>query len=301
MSARTLRLAQIFVPPNLHRVDIDEQALEDLAHSITTNGLLNPINVQDNGNDSYTLIAGHRRLLAHQRLGRTEIACTVHNGSARDASSARFAENLHRANLSPMEEARAIHHAHHIDLIAISTLARLLNRSQEWISRRLALLEMPLDLQELAHAGTLPLGSALALANVTDEIHRRYLTRYALDAGAAVNVIAEWVRQWQLAGELGDQGAAPLPEMPEPGQPITVTMPCYVCGEAHPYQELRVTRVCGGCMLELNTQDVNHSPPEYHTAQATQREPSTHQNAVRPLTPAEDAVMAAAGPRAPRA
>lgn len=247
MSARTLRLDQIAVPADVHRIDINDHELRDLAASIEQLGLLNPINVSDNGNDSYTLVAGHRRYLACQMLHRTHIDCTILTGSKRDTEAARFAENMHRAQLTPMEEAYAIQHQHTHNVIPVATIARMLHRSEDWVEQRLALVKMPPELCDLVHRGSLPIGSALALANVTDDAHRRYLTTYATTAGAAVTVIREWVKQWQLTITLDPSADAPRPEMPEPGAPVVVTMPCYCCGDPHPYQFLRVARMCAPC------------------------------------------------------
>lgn len=251
MSTQTLRLHQIIVPEHIHRITIDQDALQQLADSIKENGLINPITVVDNNDMTYTLRAGHRRLLAHQLLGRNIIEASVREGSVRDTEGITFAENLEREQLSPMEEAYAIKHEHEDNLVSVKQMAKRINRTEDWIRQRLALVHMPPDLCELVHTGKLAIGSAIALATVSDDAHRRYLQTYALDAGATVAVIGEWVRQWQLAVELGNGAAAPRPEMPEPGQPITVTMPCWVCAQPHPYEQLRVFRVCRDCTIEL--------------------------------------------------
>jgi len=251
MTTRTLRLDQVIIPPHLHRIERNEQHIKDLARSIERSGLLNPITVSDNGDDTYTLVAGHNRLLAHEHMGRQTIAATMFTGSDKDAETARFAENLHRENLTPMEEALAIAREHFENFTPLDTIARMLNRSMDWVAQRLQLVDMPADLKELVHTKQLPIGSALALTEITDTAHRTYLQQYAMNAGAAVPVIREWVRQWHLAKDLGTQGNAPRPAMPEAGQPITVMMPCFICGDPHPYQLLRIMRVCQGCTGEI--------------------------------------------------
>lgn len=261
MSSETLRLHQIIVPEHIHRITIDQDALQTLADSIKENGLINPITVVDNGDDTYTLRAGHRRLLAHEILGRSTIEAIVRDGSVRDTEGITFAENLEREQLSPMEEAYAIKHEHEDNLVSVKQMAKRINRSEEWIRQRLALVHMPPDLCELVHQRKLPIGSAIALATVSDDVHRHYLQTYALDAGATVAVIGEWVRQWQLAAELGFATAAPKPPMPEPGQPITITMPCWICNAAHPYDQLRVFRVCNECTAELTTKALSAVTP----------------------------------------
>jgi len=259
MTTRTLKLHQVIVPEHIHRITISETAIKDLAASIEQHGLINPITVIDNGDDTYTLRAGHCRLLAHQHLNRSHIEAQIRQGSVRDTEGITFAENLHRTALSPMEEAYAIKHEHEENLVPVDTIARVLHRSEDWVMQRLALTKMPPDLCELVHNAELPIGSAIALATVSDDSHRAYLTRYAIDGGAAVQVIREWVRQWQLADELGIGSAAARPEMPAPGEAITVTMPCGFCGNPHPYHLLRIVRLCGNCATAV---EGDAHPPE---------------------------------------
>jgi ParB family transcriptional regulator, chromosome partitioning protein len=262
MTTRNLQLHQVIVPPHVHRFEISEDSIKDLAASIQEVGLINPITVIDNGDETYTLRAGHCRILAHEYLRRSHIQANVITGSLRDTEAVTFAENLHRTPLSPMEEAYAIQHEHTENLVSIDQIARVLHRSVEWVHQRLALVEMPPDLRDLVHRRQLPIGSALALATVTDAPHRHYLQRYAIDAGANIQVVAEWVRQWQLAAELGNAHQAPKPQMPEPGQTLVVTMPCFACGAPHPYQDLRIIRMCTPCLTATTAtpQEPAHSP-----------------------------------------
>lgn len=250
MTTRTLRLNQIIIPEHIHRLNISHEAITDLAASIEQHGLINPITVVAHIDDTYTLRAGHCRLLAHQHLGRTTIEATVREGSIRDTAGLTFAENLHRTQLSPMEEAHAIKHEHEDNAVPTATIARVLHRSEEWVLQRLMLTVMHPELCELVHTRELPMGSALALNFVTDDAHRRYLTRYAIDAGAAVHVIREWVHLWELQSASVPPDQIARPPMPQPGQVIVVSMPCALCGQAHPYHQLQVLRLCSACIGE---------------------------------------------------
>lgn len=247
MRTEELPLHKILLPPRLHRVSIDEDALYELMQSIQANGLINPITVSET-NGAYQLEAGHRRYLAHQRLQRTTIRATIYTpGEPFNGSAVRFAENLARADLSPMEEAKAI--AEHITDTGATPeqVASMVHRRPEWVEQRLALLALPDELTIELHAGRLGIAHALTLARVGDAAHRAYLLRYTLDAGATIATVRDWCRQWELARDAGNADGAPRPELPIPGEPVVILVPCYICGSPHPYQVLRILRACGTC------------------------------------------------------
>jgi len=248
---RTIPLDMIDEPTTAHRVDIDEQALNELADSIAQVGLLSPIVVRPVEGGRYEIVAGHRRYLAHRRLSRPDILCIVRVADTAQAEVERFAENLQRQELSPMEEAVAI--SRYIETTGMDTkqVARALARTEWWVTHRLALLEMPPELGDMVHTGQLAAAAALALAKVTDDRHRRYLLEYAVRSGASVAVIREWVAQWELQMATAPDGAAPLPEMPADGQPVIVQMPCHICGTPHDHRQLIIARVCRACDGEL--------------------------------------------------
>ena len=251
---QTIPLDQLKEPAGAHRLNVDEQQLGELADSIRDIGLLNPIIVRPVESGRFEIIAGHRRFMAHGMLGLKEIACFVRDATDSEAEQGRFAENLQREQLSPMEEAVAINR--YIERTGKTTkeVARALNRTEWWVSHRVALMQMPGELCDMVHTGKLPAGSALELAKVTDDEHRRYLLEYAVRSGANVGVIREWVNQWEAQQLHNPAEKAPLPVMPDAGQEVIVTMPCYLCGTAHDYRQLIIARVCKTCDGEVKKQ-----------------------------------------------
>lgn len=257
-------LHKIVLPPRLHRVSIDELALEELARSIAKDGLINAIAVTELG-DAYRLEAGHRRFLAHQRLGRVTIEAKIYEPADNaNGEAIRFAENFDRADLSPMEEALALHRAIDEGEMTLDQVAHTANRSSAWVKQRLQLLALPDELSEHVHSRRLSTGAALELQKVDDQTHRTYLLRYALDAGASIAVLREWVNQWLLARAAGDAANAPRPDMPLPGQPIIIQIPCYVCNVPMVHDKLRILRVCPECtgaLVGAADADHLHHPP----------------------------------------
>jgi ParB family chromosome partitioning protein len=251
MRNENLPLHKIELPARLHRVSIDEDALRELADSIMLHGLINPITVTQDG-DHYQLQAGQRRLLAHERLGRSHIEARVYEpGEPVNGDAVRFAENLQRADLSPMEEARAVRDYANATNAGVDPIAHMVNRSRAWVEQRLALLKLPDELTIALHTKRLGIAHALILAQVDDAPHRNYLLRYALDAGATTTCLRLWVENWKIARDTGHPDTAARPPMPEPGQPIVITVPCHICADLMPYHTARIVRLCADCLHRI--------------------------------------------------
>jgi ParB family chromosome partitioning protein len=158
-----------------------------------------------------------------------------------------WAENLERANLSPIEEARACERAVKKAGLFPAQIAKQIHRSIDWVEERLALLSIPAALQDLVHTRQLPMRHANELARVTDDAHREHLTRYALMSGASFSVIKDWVGQWRLHAENPAYAPLALPPLPVDGERAIVLIPCMTCGDAKPPHELRVKHICVDC------------------------------------------------------
>ena len=250
----TIALELLDEPADAHRINMDETQLGELADSIRDIGLLNPIIVRPTGNGRYEIIAGHRRCVAHRMLSLREIACFVRDASDDEVEQGRFAENLQREQLSPMEEAVAIARYMEREGKDVKATARALNRSEWWVTHRVALMSMPPELGDMVHAEKLAAGAALELAKVTDDDHRSYLLEYAVRSGANIAVLREWVNSWESQQLNNPAEKAPLPAMPDAGQEVIVTMPCYLCGTPHDYRQLIIVRVCRACDGEVKKQ-----------------------------------------------
>ena len=248
---QTISLDLLDEPTDAHRINVGEQQLGELADSIRDVGLLNPIIVRPVEGGRFEIIAGHRRFMAHHMLSLREIACFVREATDEEVEQGRFAENLQREQLSPMEEAVAIQRYMEREGKSTKETARALNRSEWWVTHRVALVSMPPELCDMVHTEKLAAAAALELAKVTDDDHRRYLLEYAVRSGANVAVLREWVNSWETQQLNNPAEKAPLPAMPDAGQEIVITMPCYLCGTAHPYQQLIIARVCRACDGEV--------------------------------------------------
>jgi hypothetical protein len=167
-----------------------------------------------------------------------------------------------------MEEAVAIQRALDQAAMNLEEVARTVNRSKDWVRDRLELLQLPDNIAEHVHTKRLGIAAAIELKKVTDDTHRAYLLRYTLDAGATITTVREWVRAWAFADAAGDGREAPRPEMPFPGQPVIIQMPCYVCHVVRPHDQLRILRICPACTNALAGAGIAHEQHNPTTAAA---------------------------------
>lgn len=251
MRLAELAVDQIDPPKNAHRLDFEEQPMRELEADISTNGLHSPIEVRPRG-ERYEIISGHRRWEAHRRLRRLTIAAFV-NDKADDTETerARFAENMLRTDLTPMEEARALERAMRECGITLHNMARMLHRSSAWVEGRVQLLTLYPDLQDALHARAIATGAALELTKVDDEAHRLYLLEYARRDGASIPVIRAWVADYATQRAAAGGAALPAPDLTKPPASAIVLLECIVCTTQHPHTELHLARVCANCLKEI--------------------------------------------------
>lgn len=130
------------------RSDFDEGSLEELAASIRTHGVLQPILVR-RVDDGFQLIAGERRWLASKKAGLTEIPCRIMELDNRQVSEAAIEENLKRKDLNVLEKAQAFQD--YVDRFGctIEELGKRLSMDRSTVSNMLRLLELPATIKQL--------------------------------------------------------------------------------------------------------------------------------------------------------
>lgn len=162
MQVQQVRISAIRVSAANVRKDLqagtEDATLEDLALSIRTHGLLSPVLVRRLPDGTYELIAGQRRLLACQRLGWETIpaiVCEVAHDL--DALTLSLVENVHRADLNPIDKARAFQklYEHYRD---IGLVAKMTGFSSGTVRKYLALLKLAPEVQERVSTAEGPVG-----------------------------------------------------------------------------------------------------------------------------------------------
>ncbi|HET7486863.1 MAG TPA: ParB/RepB/Spo0J family partition protein [Acidimicrobiales bacterium] len=200
-------LDQLHPSPANPRRDVGDIA--ELAASIAELGVIEPLIVAPAGEGGYEVIAGHRRLAAAAKAGIDDVPCIVRHGLADDDVAAmRIVENIHRADLTPLEEAAAYAALAELGL-SQRALAKRVSRSQPHISRRLALLKLPEVARAAVDAGGISVEQAVVLARIDageiDKLFRRglptpYLIQDAVNKQDRAERTAEATRQLRKTG-----------------------------------------------------------------------------------------------------
>lgn len=145
----------------------DEDALETLAESIRTNGLLQPILVRP-ADDGYEIVAGERRWRAAQQAQLHEIPIVVREMGDREALEIAIVENVQRRDLTPLEEAEGYRRLMSDFEHTQEDVAKAVARSRSHIANMLRLLHLPDSVQQMVQAGRISAGHARALLNAED-------------------------------------------------------------------------------------------------------------------------------------
>lgn len=171
----------------------DEDAMEELVHSVREIGVLQPVVVRRRGPEEYELVMGERRWRATQAAGRDVIPAIVRETDDVDMLRDALLENLHRSQLNPLEEAAAYRQMLDDFECTHEELADRIGRSRPQISNTLRLLKLSPAVQRRVAAGVLSAGHARALLAVGDpEVQDRLASRVVAE-GISVRGLEEIV------------------------------------------------------------------------------------------------------------
>src|SRR5919206_1091697 len=146
------------------RSDFDEARMAELVESVRQHGIITPLTLAPDGAGGFTIIAGERRYRAAQAAKLAEVPAQVRETNG-DGLALAVAENVIRADLNPVEEARAYERLL-AELGEQAKVARLVGCSEKLIAERLELLRLPAETQALLAARKVSLACAPALVRI---------------------------------------------------------------------------------------------------------------------------------------
>jgi len=191
-------ITQVLPDPHQPRVEFTEEALERLAQSIRDKGQLSPIRVRWSEElGKWLIIAGERRWRASQRAGLMTIDCYFHEGDLNrsEVLEQQLIENLLREDLKPLEEASAFSDLMELNDWNGKQLAEALRLDPSKVSRSLALLRLPPDVQDEVESGAVSARAAYELSKLRDDDSKRELARQAAKGKLTHDQAAKAVRQ----------------------------------------------------------------------------------------------------------
>jgi ParB family transcriptional regulator, chromosome partitioning protein len=194
------------------RHQFEEASLDDLAASIRSNGIIQPIVVRK-ADDGYRIIAGERRWRAAQRAGLTRVPVVVKDVPAgRDAQLLEMAliENIQREDLNPIDEAAAYERLIADFGMTQEEIAAAVGKDRSSVANYLRLLKLPLEVRAEVGAGRLSMGHARALLGVPDEGGQRQVARDVVSRNLSVRETEAIVKRLGQAAP-----ATPTPVPPD--------------------------------------------------------------------------------------
>ena len=178
--------------PRQPRTVFDEESLAELTFSITEIGLLQPVVVRRTA-DGYELIAGERRLRACQEAGMSTIPAIIRTTDDTEMLREALLENLHRADLNPLEEAAAYSQMLADFGCTQDELATRIGRSRPQVTNTLRLLKLPTSVQTKVAAGVISAGHARALLSLDSPEQMDAMAQRIVSEGLSVRSVEELV------------------------------------------------------------------------------------------------------------
>jgi ParB family chromosome partitioning protein len=163
---REIPVDQIERNPFQTRGSIDENALKELSASIAATGVVQPVLVRPLADNRFQLIAGERRWLASKLAGKTTVPAILRHVSDEQAMEMTIVENLQRADLNPMEQARAYDRLGQQFKMTQEQMAQRTGKDRASVANFLRLLRLPLEVQHKVESGSLSFGHARTLLSL---------------------------------------------------------------------------------------------------------------------------------------
>ena len=168
------------------RTNFNEEKLEELAQSIKSNGVIQPLLVRRIDNEKYQLVAGERRWRAAQRAGLLKVPCVVKEIPEDKLLELALVENIQRQELNAIEEAQAYKRLIETLGLTQEMVAQRVGRDRTFITNYLRLLRLPEDIQQLVELEKLSTGHARALLSIDDPEIQRKLAKNVIDKALSV-------------------------------------------------------------------------------------------------------------------
>lgn len=177
------------------RSEFADDGLDELAESIRSQGIVQPLVVTTRDRQVYTIVAGERRWRAAQRAGLDEVPVVVREVTGdRELLELALVENLQRADLNPIEEAEAFRSLQESFGLSQEDIGHRVGRSRVAVTNAMRLLNLPEEVQDLLRAGRLSAGQARPLLSLESEEERIELAGKAVDRGLSARQLEEMVR-----------------------------------------------------------------------------------------------------------
>ena len=205
VTSGAVKVKLIDIEPNRDqpRKQFDEEALNELAQSISQHGVLQPLLVRPMQDGTYQLVAGERRWRASRLAGLTEVPVVIKDLSDSQVAEIALVENLQRENLNPIETANGFNELADKFSYTQEEISNIIGCSRSAVANALRLLALSDEIQEMVSTGDLSSGHAKALLGVEDLTYRSELAKLVVKEGLSVRETERLARKANVAEPTG--------------------------------------------------------------------------------------------------
>ena len=201
-------VVQISPNPDQPRKEFEPEALQELANSLKTYGLIQPITVRRFNDHEYQIISGERRWRAAQLAKLEDIPAYIRIASDQEMTEMALVENIQRENLNPMEVAFSYHRLIEEFKLSHEMLAERVGKKRATITNYLRLLDVHLEVMQALKSGAISMGHGRALAGLEDKLLQKQVLDNILDNSLNVREAEKKVREYSKR----NKKSAPLPD-----------------------------------------------------------------------------------------
>jgi len=182
-------VSKIVTNPFQPRTEFEQEALEELAESIRTHGIIQPITLRKISDNQYQLISGERRFRASQLAGLTEIPAYIRTADDQAMLEMALIENIQREDLNAIEVALSYQRLMEECDITQEQLSNRVAKKRSTITNYLRLLKLPATIQQAIRQGSISMGHARALINAGSEKEQMSIYEKILSEGLSVRQV----------------------------------------------------------------------------------------------------------------
>ena len=213
-TADILRIPTDMIEPNPYqpRMSFDQEALEELADSIMTLGLIQPITVRRKDDGRYQIISGERRFRASRMAGMDMIPAYIRDANDQGMLEMAIVENIQRENLDPIEVAMSYQRLIDECSLTQEQMAIRVGKKRASVTNFLRLLKLPAKIQHDLKVGLLSVGHAKVLLGVEDRNLQEYLCDLVIKDGLSVRQLEDKIAKLSEPKKRAQEEAQELPD-----------------------------------------------------------------------------------------
>jgi len=248
---RLLDLELLDIPGEVVRDMIDPEKVRELAESIRSQGLLQPILVRPH-NGRFEIVVGHRRYLAHRLIGEAKIKAIIKEVSDDDLIFIRAVENIQREDLNPIEKGKVFLRLKEKFNLSDAAVGKRMGVSPSTVEFHLDLLKVPEEFQRAVAEKRISARAMVTLNRIDDDDFKRYYMTAAVENGATVEICEMWLDDYRKtkAGKYFDEGGG-NPSPTGVSGSVVVYHTCSCCLGPVESNKVKYIPVCGSCEKDL--------------------------------------------------